>query len=106
MSPSEIDAPDDTKVTVAALLHLVRLLAAEMVVGEGPRLEVERVIAAIDRRLNDTPLPGDTKLDTARSGIQQARELLMPVAAQIRKQAAQAVEVKRSLDRPANQLPA
>jgi selenophosphate synthetase-related protein len=106
MSPSEIDASDETKVTVAALLHLVRLLAAEIVVGEGPRQEVERLIAAIDRRLNDTPLPGDTRLDTARNGLRQTRELLFPVVAQLRKQAAQAGEAKHSLDTPANQLPA
>ena len=106
MSPSEIDGSDETKVSVAALLHLVRLMAAEMVIGEAQRHDVEQLIAAIDRRLNDTPLPGDTKLDTARKGLRQTRELLMPVAAQIRKQAAQAGEAKLSLDTPANQLPA
>jgi hypothetical protein len=106
MSPSEIDGSDETKVLVAALLHLVRLMAAEMVIGEGQRHDAERLIAAIDRRLNDTPLPGDTKLDIARKGLRQARELLIPVVTQIRKQAAQAIETRRSLDAPANQLPA
>jgi selenophosphate synthetase-related protein len=106
MSPSELDASSEAKVVVSALLHLVRLLAAEMVVGEGPRREVERLIAAIDRRLNDTPLPGDTRLDTAREGIRQTRELLLPMVMQLRKQVAQAGEAKLSLDTPANQLPA
>jgi predicted RNA binding protein with dsRBD fold (UPF0201 family) len=106
MSPSEIDASDEAKVVVSALLHLVRLLGAEIVVGEGPRQDAERLIAAIDRRLNDTPLPGDTRLDTARNGLRQTRELLLPVVMQLRKQAAQAGEVRRSLDTPANQLPA
>jgi len=106
MSPNEIDASNEAKVVVSALLHLVRLLAAEMVAGEGPRQDVERLIAAIDRRLNDTPLPGETRLDTAREGLRQTRELLLPVVMQIRKQAAQAVEARRSLDTPANQLPA
>ena len=106
MSPSEIDASEETKVVVAALLNLVRLLAAELVVGEGPHQDVERLIAAIDRKLNDTPLPGDTKLDTARIGLRQARELLVPVVAQIRRQAAKATEVERSLHTPANRLPA
>ncbi len=106
MSPSEIDGSDEAKVVVAGLLHLVRLLAAELVVGEGPRQDIERLIAAIDRRLNDTPLPGDTRLDTARNGLRQTRELLIPVVMQLRKQAAQAGEARRSLDTPANQLPA
>lgn len=106
MGPSEIDGSEETKVVVAALLHLVRLLAAEMVAGEGPRHDVERLIAAIDRRLNDTPLSGDTRLETAHAGLRQARALLGPVAAQIRKQAANAAKVERSLDRPANVLPA
>ena len=106
MSPSEIDASDEAKVSVAALLHIVRLLAAEIVVGGGPRQDVERLIAAIDRRLNDTPLPGDTRLDTARNGLRQTRELLLPVVTQLRQQAAQAGEARRSLDNPANQLPA
>jgi hypothetical protein len=106
MSPSETNCPEETKVVVAALLHLIRLLAAEMVAGEGPHHDAERLLAAIDRRLNDTPLPGDTRLDVARAGLRQTRALLGPVAAQIRKQAAKAVEVERSLYRPANRLPA
>src|SRR3954471_609737 len=106
MSPSELDASSEAKVVVSALLHLVRLLAAEMLIGEGPRREVERLVAAIDRRLNDTPLPGDTRLDTAREGIRQTRELLLPMVMQLRKQVAQAGEAKLSLDTPANQLPA
>jgi len=106
MSPSETVGSEETKVVVAALLHLVRLLAAEMVAGEGPHHDVERLIAAIDRKLNDTPLPGDTRLEVARAGLRQARALLGPVAAPIRKQAAKAAEVERSLYRPANQLPA
>jgi hypothetical protein len=106
MSPSEIDASEETKVVVAALLNLVRLMAAEMVVGEGPHQDVERLIGAIDRKLNETPLPGDTKLDTARNGIRQTRELLRPVVALIRQQAARATEMERNLHTPANRLPA
>jgi hypothetical protein len=106
MSPSEISGSEESKVVVAALLNLVRLLSAEMVAGAGPHHDVERLIAAIDRRLNDTPLPGDTTIEVARAGLRQTRALLGPIAAQIRKQAAQAAEVERNLDRPANQLPA
>ncbi len=34
----------------------------------------------------DTPLPGDTRLDTARNGLRQTRELLLPVVMQLREQ--------------------
>ncbi len=99
MSPSDTagseesrqDTSDESKVVVAALLNLVRLLAA------------------IDRKLNDTPLPGDTRLEVARAGIRRTRALLAPVAAQIRHQAAKAAkaaETERNLHRPANRMPA
>jgi len=97
---------DDSKVVVAALLNLVRLLAVEMVVGEGAHHDVERLLAAIDRKLSDTPLPGDTRLEVARAGIRRTRALLAPVAAQIRRQAAKAAEAERNLHRPANRMPA
>jgi hypothetical protein len=114
MSPSDTagskeswqEASDESKVVVAALLNLVRLLAAEMVAGEGAHHDVGRLLAAIDRKLNDTPLPGDTKLEVARAGIRRTRALLAPVAAQIRRQAAKAAETERSLHRPANRMPA
>jgi hypothetical protein len=106
MSPNDIEGPEETRVVVAALLNLVRLLAAEMVAGEGPRHDVERLVQAIDRKLNDTPLPGDTKLEVARSGMRQTRELLGPAVAQVRRQAAKATQAERALYRPANRLPA
>jgi hypothetical protein len=100
------ESSDESKVVVAALLNLVRLLAAEMVAGEGPRHDVERLLTAIDRKLNDTPLPGDTKLEVARAGIRRTRALLAPVAVQIKLQAAKVTETDRSLRHPANRLPA
>jgi hypothetical protein len=100
------DPSDESKVVVAALLNLVRLLAAEMVAGEGQHHDAERLLAAIDRKLNDTPLPGDTKLEVARAGIRRTRALLAPVAVQIKLQAAKVAETKRNLHRPANRLPA
>jgi len=103
---SSRESSDESKVVVAALLNLVRLLAAEMVVGEGPHHDAGRLLAAIDRKLNDTPLPGDTRLEVARAGIRRTRALLAPVAAQIRLQAAKAAETERNLHRPANRMPA
>jgi hypothetical protein len=79
------DAPE-IDVTTLALLNLIRLLAAELVAGEH-RHDVEKVIAAIDRKLNSTPLPRGTDMNDARAGITRARELLRPYVAHLRDRA-------------------
>jgi hypothetical protein len=76
----------ETTVATLALLNLVRLLAAELVVGEH-RIDVERLIRAIDQKLNATPLPRGTDVNDARAGIARARELLRPHVKQLRSQA-------------------
>jgi hypothetical protein len=73
-------------VTTLALLNLIRLLAAELVAG-GHRHDVERVVAAIDRKLNSTPLPRGIDVNDARAGIARARELLRPYVVHLRDQA-------------------
>jgi hypothetical protein len=75
-----------TNVTTLALLNLIRLLAAELVAGEH-RHDVERIIAAIDRKLDSTPLPRGIDVNDARVGISHARELLRPYVALLRGQA-------------------
>jgi hypothetical protein len=79
------DLPE-TSITTLALLNLIRLLAAELVAGEH-RHDVEKVIAAMDRRLDSTPLPRGIDVDDARAGIARARELLRPYVAHLRRQA-------------------
>jgi hypothetical protein len=80
-----INSPENS-VTVLALLNLIRLLAAELVAGEH-RHDIDRVIAAIDRKLNSTPLPRGIDVNDARAGIARARELLRPYVANLREQA-------------------
>jgi hypothetical protein len=81
-----MNEPSQVGVTTLALLNLIRLLAAELVAGEH-RHDVDRVIAAIDRKLNSTPLPRGIDVNDARVGIARARELLRPYIGQLRKQA-------------------
>jgi hypothetical protein len=80
-----INSPEEN-VTVLALLNLIRLLAAELVAGEH-RHDIDRVVAAIDRKLNCTPLPRGIDVNDARAGIARARELLRPYVAHLREQA-------------------
>jgi hypothetical protein len=78
------DSPE--AITTLALLNLIRLLAAELVAGQH-RHDVEQVVAAIDRKLDSTPLPRGIDVNDARAGITRARDLLRPYVAQLRKQA-------------------
>ncbi len=68
---------DTSNVTTLALLNLIRLLAAEMVAGEH-RDDVAKLIQAMDRQLDATPLPRGIDVNDARAGIGQARDLLRP----------------------------
>jgi hypothetical protein len=83
-------APQDS-VTTIALLNLVRLLAAELVAGEH-RDDVERLIRAIDRKIDATPLPRGVDVNDARDGLAQTKTLLRPVVKRVRAQA-EAVKV-------------
>ncbi len=73
-------------VSTLALLNLVRLLAAELVAGTH-RHDVDKLIQAIDRKLDATPLPEGTHADDARLGLAKARKLLGPYLQQVRVQA-------------------
>ncbi len=79
-------APKDS-VTTIALLNLIQLLAAELVAGEH-RDDVERLIRAIDRKIDTTPLPRGIVVNDARDGLVQAKTLLRPVVKRVRAQAA------------------
>jgi hypothetical protein len=78
-------------VTTIALLNLIQLLAAELVAGEH-RDDVERLIRAIDRKIDATPLPRGIDVNDARDGLAQAKTLLRPVVKRVRAQA-EAVKV-------------
>jgi hypothetical protein len=74
---------DTSNVTTLALLNLIRLLAAEMVAGEH-RDDVVRLMQAMDRQLDATPLPRGIDVNDARAGIAHARDLLRPYVARVR----------------------
>jgi hypothetical protein len=82
--------PRDSVRTIA-LLNLVQLLAAELVAGEH-RDDVERVIRAIDRKIDTTPLPRGIDVNDARAGLAETKVLLRPVVKRVRAQA-EAVKV-------------
>jgi hypothetical protein len=69
--------PKDS-VTTIALLNLVHLLAAELVAGEH-RDDVERLIRALDRKIDTTPLPRGIDVNDARAGLAEVKALLRPV---------------------------
>lgn len=79
------DTPQNT-VTTLALLNLIRLLAAELVAGEH-RDDVDRLIRAMDQKLDITPLPKGIDVNEARAGIAHAKTLLRPYVERIREQA-------------------
>jgi len=79
----------ETKIKEAALLHLVRLLGAELVAGKH-RDDVEEIIRAIDRKIEQTPLTRGIDVNDARAGFLAARKALAPVCKALRSQAAEA----------------
>jgi hypothetical protein len=74
---------DTSNVTTLALLNLIRLLVGEMVAGEH-RDDVTKLIRAMDRQLEATPLPRGIDVNDARAGIAHARKLLQPYMARVR----------------------
>jgi hypothetical protein len=83
-------------VTTLALLNLIRLLSAELVAGQH-RDDVAKLVEAMDRQLNATPLPRGIDVNDARTGIAHAKELLRPYVAQVRQQA-EAVSIRDQAD--------
>ena len=77
--------PKET-VTTLALVNLIRLLAAELVAGEH-RDDVDRLIQAIDRKIDKTPLPRGIDVNDARAGLADVKTLLRPVVRRVRAQA-------------------
>src|SRR3954471_13345034 len=76
---------DDVKVTLAALLHLVRLLSAELVAGKH-REDINLVESAIRAKVNQIAVQGVSAEAVAR-GLAYAHELLGPVLSNVRAQA-------------------
>jgi hypothetical protein len=83
-------------VTTLALLNLIRLSSAELVAGQH-RDDVAKLVEAMDRQLNATPLPRGIDVNDAWTGIARAKELLRPYVAQVRQQA-EAVNIRDQAD--------
>ncbi|MFG1421602.1 hypothetical protein [Roseixanthobacter liquoris] len=92
----EIDAV--TKVTLAALLNLIRLMGAELVAGKH-RDDVDHLERALRAKLNFVREGVDK--DDAEAGLALAHQLLTPVLRQIRAQAHLASESVPPLPREA-----
>jgi hypothetical protein len=84
-APKDSKDPKDLVATIA-LLNLIQLLSAELVAGEH-RDDVERLIRAIDRKIDATPLPRGIDVNDARDGLAQVKALLRPVVKRVRAQA-------------------
>jgi hypothetical protein len=74
---------------VAALVNLVRLLAAELVAGHH-REDVDKLIAAMDNKISQTPLPRGIEVNDARAALKAVRQLLRPAVQNVQAQAASA----------------
>ena len=79
---------DDVKITLTALLNLIRLLSAELVAGRH-RDDVAVLEQAIRAKLNHID-PGVCSAEATARGLAYAHELVGPVLAQVRAQAAAA----------------
>lgn len=79
----------ESRIKEAALVHLVRLLAAELVAGKH-RDDVDEIIRAIDHKIEQTPLVRGIDVNDARAGFLAARKVLAPVCKALRAQAAEA----------------
>jgi hypothetical protein len=77
------------EVTIAALANMVRLLCAELVAGQH-RDDINLVESAVRSKLN-VAISGATP-ETLVAGLKRAHEVLTPVLAGVRAQAAVALE--------------
>jgi len=93
----------EAAVTIAALLHLVRLMGAELVAGQH-RDDVEFLVKAIETKLKSVPLPeGITDTEVA-VGMERAQSLLTPIFEELRDKSEKAHLRDRLLAAPASRF--
>jgi hypothetical protein len=73
----------EVAVAIATLLHLVKLMGAELVAGQH-RDDVELLVKAIDSKLDTVQLPPAIAASSAAAGMKLTRSLLAPVLAELR----------------------
>ena len=100
---NEDELAGSNMVTVAALLHLIRLMGAELVAGEH-RDDVEFLIKAIQTKLRSTRLPNDIPQPEIDKGLSRANQLLASIFEDLRDQAKRAQWHDRLVSVPTTQI--
>jgi hypothetical protein len=73
----------EVAVAIATLLHLIKLMGAELVAGQH-RDDVELLVKAIDSKLDTVQLPPGISASDSAEGMKLTRGLLAPVLAELR----------------------
>lgn len=68
----------EASVALAALVHLIRLMGAELVAGQH-RDNVEMLVRAIETKLKSVPLPKSLPEQDTDAGMVLAHRLLVPI---------------------------
>ena len=68
----------ETEVALVALLHLIRLMGAELVAGQH-RDNVELLVKAIETKLRAAKFPADMPDQDIAKGLDLAQQLLRPI---------------------------
>lgn len=95
--------PGETAVTLAALLHLIRLMGAELVAGQH-RDDVELLVKAIDTKLTSVQLPTNTVASDVVNGMELARRLIAPILDDLRAKSEKAHLRDRLLAAPTSRI--
>lgn len=94
---------DAAGVTIAALLHLVRLMGAELVAGEH-RDNVDLLIRSIEAKLKSTQLPPDMPQAAVEEGLSLTHRLLVPIFEELRQKSMKAHMRDRLIAVPTSQI--
>jgi hypothetical protein len=73
----------ETEVTLLALLHLIRLMGAELVAGQH-RDDVEVLVKAVETKLRMARFPADTSNQDISEGLEHAQRMLQPIFDELR----------------------
>ncbi|WP_245470758.1 hypothetical protein [Bradyrhizobium guangzhouense] len=89
--------------TIAALLHLIRLMGAELVAGQH-RDDVELLVKAIETKLKSVRLPAAIAETDIAAGMGLAQTLLAPIFSEFRERSEKAHLRDRLLSTPPSRL--
>lgn len=89
----------ETEVALLALLHLIRLMGAELVAGQH-RDDVELLIKAVETKLRSARFPAETPNQDIAQGLELADRMLKPILDELRTRSEQAHLSDRLLQAP------